>query len=87
MAFRDYEEDYYVDSMDELREPWERRGTNIVHTMSDEEYLEFYKTDKKKEQRKCRECGSEMILRNGQHGEFFGCSKFPECRYTESVMR
>ncbi len=31
---------------------------------------------------KCPVCGSVMKLRNGRFGEFWGCSAFPECRYT-----
>jgi very-short-patch-repair endonuclease/predicted RNA-binding Zn-ribbon protein involved in translation (DUF1610 family)/phage FluMu protein Com len=31
---------------------------------------------------KCPNCGSDMILRHGRYGEFYGCSKFPYCRGT-----
>ena len=31
----------------------------------------------------CPECGSPMVRRRGRFGEFFGCSKYPECRHTE----
>ena len=27
-------------------------------------------------------CGKEMVLRNGRHGEFWGCPRFPRCRGT-----
>lgn len=26
-----------------------------------------------------------MVLRNGWRGKFYGCSKFPECKGTESI--
>lgn len=29
---------------------------------------------------KCPACGAWMVPRNGPHGEFMGCSKFPRCR-------
>lgn len=32
----------------------------------------------------CPRCGSELRRRNGRYGEFFGCSGFPACRYTEN---
>ena len=32
----------------------------------------------------CPRCGSELRRRNGRYGEFFGCSGFPVCRYTEN---
>lgn len=34
---------------------------------------------------KCLKCGSEMVLRKGSRGEFYGCSNFPKCRYTRNV--
>jgi len=31
---------------------------------------------------KCPKCGGTIIDRNGINGQFYGCSKFPECRFT-----
>ena len=33
----------------------------------------------------CLDCGSEMKLRKGQWGEFYGCIKFPECKGTRQL--
>jgi DNA topoisomerase-1 len=33
--------------------------------------------------KKCPKCGSDLILRLGKFGRFYGCSKFPECKHTE----
>lgn len=30
----------------------------------------------------CPRCNSQMVLRNGRRGEFYGCSRFPRCRGT-----
>lgn len=30
----------------------------------------------------CPYCGSNLILKDGQFGEFLACPRFPECRYT-----
>ncbi len=30
----------------------------------------------------CPECGKPIILRLGRHGKFYGCSGYPECKYT-----
>ena len=30
----------------------------------------------------CIKCGSEMKLRDGKHGKFFGCKTFPSCDFT-----
>ena len=33
----------------------------------------------------CPYCGNRLVLRKGSHGEFYGCSEFPRCRFTKSV--
>lgn len=33
----------------------------------------------------CEKCGSEIVLRKGKRGEFYGCSNFPKCRYTKNL--
>lgn len=35
-----------------------------------------------KPHKQCPICSSEMIKRQGKHGEFYGCSRFPNCRGT-----
>lgn len=30
----------------------------------------------------CPKCGSEIVLRKGKYGEFYGCSNYPKCKYT-----
>lgn len=32
----------------------------------------------------CPRCGSELRKRSGKFGEFYGCSNFPNCRYTQN---
>ena len=31
----------------------------------------------------CPECDGKLILRNGKHGKFYGCTNYPQCKYTE----
>jgi DNA topoisomerase-1 len=33
----------------------------------------------------CPKCGSPIIERMGRFGRFYACSKFPECKHTESI--
>lgn len=33
----------------------------------------------------CPRCDNEIVLRTGKNGEFYGCSKFPNCRYTKRI--
>ncbi|KKP93058.1 MAG: topoisomerase protein [Parcubacteria group bacterium GW2011_GWA1_36_12] len=33
----------------------------------------------------CPKCGAPLVERLGKFGKFYACSKFPECKYTESI--
>jgi DNA topoisomerase-1 len=33
----------------------------------------------------CPKCGAPMVDKMGRFGRFFACSKFPECKHTESI--
>jgi len=35
----------------------------------------------------CPKCGADTILRNGSHGQFYGCSTFPKCKGSRNVAR
>lgn len=43
-----------------------------------------YKENLQEMERKktCPYCKTELILRKGKNGEFYGCKNFPKCRYT-----
>jgi len=34
---------------------------------------------------KCPRCGGNLVLRNGTYGSFYGCSNYPNCKYTHPV--
>ena len=36
---------------------------------------------------KCPKCGKSLMIRFGKTGEFLGCSKFPECKFTSNFKR
>lgn len=35
---------------------------------------------------KCPDCGSKMVSRKSQHGTFWGCSTYPQCKGTRDTM-
>ena len=35
--------------------------------------------------KKCPRCGSILKKRNGKFGEFWGCTSYPDCKYTENI--
>jgi DNA topoisomerase-1 len=54
----------------------------------EKKYQEISKKDLiEKTEKKCPKCGAPMIIRLGKFGKFYACSKFPKCRYTESLEK
>lgn len=37
---------------------------------------------KKKRRLICPRCDSDLVVRKGQYGKFYGCSNYPKCRFT-----
>ncbi len=35
---------------------------------------------------KCPECGKNLVEKTGRNGKFIGCSGFPDCKYTKSII-
>jgi DNA topoisomerase-1 len=35
----------------------------------------------------CPECGRPLALRNSRYGEFIACTGYPECKYTQSIVK
>lgn len=47
---------------------------------------EIQKEDfQKKLDKKCPQCGSELVEKFGRFGKFIACSNYPECKYTEKT--
>jgi len=38
-------------------------------------------------EKKCPRCGAPLLIRLGKYGQFYACSKFPKCKYTESLEK
>lgn len=46
-----------------------------------------YKVKSKKTGEKCPNCGGDLVIRHGRNGDFIGCSNFPDCTYTKSIVK
>lgn len=44
--------------------------------------IEIKREIKQETKKICTECGSKMVIRPGPKGIFYGCTRFPHCRYT-----
>lgn len=54
--------------------------TPLTNKSADEQrqHIEYIKT-------RCPFCGSELVLREGRYGQFWGCKAYPKCRFTRPV--
>jgi len=37
------------------------------------------------EKYRCPRCNGMLVMRNGTYGEFWGCNRYPACRYTRNI--
>lgn len=62
-----------------------KNGNDKVQIIPQVKEVNIRENENFKDERYCPQCHSKLVLRNGMYGEFYGCSNFPNCRYTESV--
>jgi DNA topoisomerase-1 len=43
--------------------------------------------DEKLTEKACPKCGAPMVLRRGRYGQFYGCSRYPDCDGIERAQR
>lgn len=63
----------------------QERGARRKHARSARKNVS--KQKRKENSSLCPRCGGSLVLRSGQYGEFYGCSNFPNCRYTKKIRR
>lgn len=62
-------------------ELWDRPQLIDIMTKNGSKELASQTFSKTMESKVCPECGSNLVLRNGSHGKFFGCTNFPKCHF------
>ncbi len=35
----------------------------------------------------CPECGNHLVIKHGRNGKFIGCSNFPSCKFTKTIVK
>ena len=59
--------------------------------LSEEHIRNVERIKRQKEQEKdytgttCPRCGSPLVLRSGHYGRFYGCVRYPSCKYTRNI--
>lgn len=78
-----------LDEVAEGKDSWQKTCRDFYNPFEKNlatKYKEVKKEDlTEKTDKICPKCGSPLIERLGRFGRFYACSKFPECKYTESV--
>ncbi len=78
-----------LDEVADGKDTWQKTCRDFYNPFSknlEKKYLEVKKSDLIQQTDKvCPKCGSPLIERFGRFGKFYACSKFPECKYTESI--
>ena len=69
----------WVKVCQEFYEPFEKNLKQKYEEVSKKDITE------KPTKKKCPKCGAKLLIRLGKYGKFYACSKFPKCRYTESL--
>lgn len=78
-----------LDEVAEGKDTWQKTCQDFWKPFSKdlaEKYKNVQKSDLVQATDKiCPKCGAPMVERFGKFGKFYACSKFPECKYTESL--
>ncbi|MFA7676521.1 MAG: type I DNA topoisomerase [Candidatus Shapirobacteria bacterium] len=78
-----------LDEVADGKDSWQKTCGDFWKPFSknlEEKYEKVQKEDLIQQTDKiCPKCGAPMIERFGRFGKFYACSKFPECKHTESL--
>jgi len=74
-------EEKWVPVIKEFYDPFDKNLQNKYKEVSKKDITE------KPTEKKCPKCKAPLLIRLGKYGEFYACSKFPKCRYTESLEK
>ncbi len=73
------------------KEDWVKTLHNFYQPFEEnlkQKYQEISKKDmKEKTEKTCPQCGSPLVIRLSRYGKFYGCSKFPKCKYKAPLPR
>lgn len=66
-------------------------SSNITETKEKRKHVKTIKQNIKEKEKKevkpkediCPKCGGKLVERTGKYGDFFGCSNYPNCKFTK----
>ena len=69
----------WIKIIEDFYKPFDQNLQQKYEEVSKKQFTE------KPTEKKCPKCSSPLLMRLGKYGKFYACSKFPECRHTESL--
>jgi topoisomerase IA-like protein len=65
---------------------------NLTGTENEKRHVQSVKQNAEKKQRAlqsgiCPRCGNNLVLRKGKYGDFYGCSNYPTCKFTQNIRK
>ena len=72
---------YWKDVLSNFYTGFERDMKNVKKDDTD------YKVKDKILDEKCPKCGSNLAIKHGRNGKFIGCTNFPKCDFTKSIVK
>lgn len=63
---------------------------NIDSEGNRKEHVQNIREEKAKKQESvaagvCPKCGGSLVERSGKYGKFYGCSNYPNCKFTQKI--
>lgn len=56
------------------------------NNITEEEHIKnIHKLQEDIENNICPRCGAKLVIRNGDYGEFYGCSNYPKCKFKKKA--
>jgi len=78
-----------LDEVAEGEDTWQKTCSDFYQPFAKNLKEKYENVEKKiitkETDKKCPKCGSPLVEKLGRFGRFYACSKFPECKYTESI--
>jgi len=69
----------WIEIIKEFYQPFSQNLKQKYEEVSKKEFTE------KPTNKKCPKCSAPLLIRLGKFGKFYACSKFPQCKHTESL--
>jgi DNA topoisomerase-1 len=73
-----------VDVLNDFYGPFEKALVKAQRTV-EEKTITVPRSEDERTSEKCPRCDGDVVIRSGEHGKFKACSKFPKCKWTDSL--